>query len=334
MDPPPDDQFASPDNYLHSFDGKAAIFVPMDRAAYHRSIFLDRRISPAINHPSRVDLTGLTASVPPPLQTNWIFHVAHCGSTLLARALDQLQTNLVLREPMALRQLAFDFDAERLAIEHAMLSRRYEPELPTIVKANVPVNFLLPGLIELNPKARCVFLYLELRDYLLATLRGEVHRNWLKNITTHLAPHLKGPAASTDAERAALLWTAQVEAFADAIVRLPSARALNGEAFFAAPFELIRLSAEHLEVPLDEEQIKAIVAGPLFTTYSKNPNVPFDNEARVARRAELERSLAPELELAQEWVAKNAGTATKAMDALAAAELGREQISARGEARV
>jgi hypothetical protein len=334
MNPPADDQFASPDNYLHSFDGNAAIFVPMDRAAYHRSIFLDRRISPAINRPSRVDVTGLTASVPPPLQTNWIFHVAHCGSTLLARALDQLQTNLVLREPMALRQLAFDFDAERLAIVNAMLSRRYEPDLPTIVKANVPVNFLLPGLIELNPQTRCVFLYLELRDYLLATLRGEVHRNWLKNITTHLAPHLKGRAASTDAERAALVWTAQVEAFADAINRLPSARTINGEAFFAAPFELVRLSAEHLEVPLGEEQIKANVAGPLFTTYSKNPSVRFDNEARLARRAELERTLAPELELAQEWVAKNGETAVKAMDVIAVGALGREQMTAGGEAKV
>ena len=334
MNLPPDHPFASPDNYLHSFDGNSAIFVPMDRAAYHRSIFLDRRISPAINRPSRVDLGQLTASVPQPLQINWIFHVAHCGSTLLARALDQLETNLVLREPLALRQLAFDFDAERLTTVNAMLSRRYEPGLPTIVKANVPVNFLLPNLIELNPRSRCVFLYLELRDYLLATLRGEVHRNWLKNITTHLAPHLKGRAASTDAERAALVWTAQVEAFADAIERLPSARAINGEFFFAAPFELVRLSAEHLEVPLGEEQIKAIVAGSLFTTYSKNPSVRFDNEARLARRAELERSLAPELELAQQWVAQNGAAAMKAMEVIEAAELSREQIPARGDARV
>jgi len=42
-----DDLFASPDHYLHSFEGDAAVFVPMDRAAYHRSIFLDGRISPA-----------------------------------------------------------------------------------------------------------------------------------------------------------------------------------------------------------------------------------------------------------------------------------------------
>lgn len=334
MNPTPDDQFATPDNYLHSFDGNAAIFVPMDRAAYHRSIFLDRRISPAINRPSRVDVTRLTALVPRPLQANWIFHVAHCGSTLLARALDQLQTNLVLREPLALRQLAFNFNADRLAMVNSLLSRRYEPDLPTVVKANVPVNFLLPDLISLNPQSRCIFLYLELRDYLLATLRGEVHRNWLKNITTHLAPHLAGRAASTDAERAALVWTAQVEAFADAIDRMPSARALNGEAFFAAPFEFVRLSAEHLEVPLDEEQIKAIIAGPLFTTYSKNPSVHFDNEARLARRAELEKSLAPELELAQEWVAKNGGTATKAIEVIASAELGRAQIPDRGDARV
>ena len=38
------DLFASPDHYLHSIDGDAAVFVPMDRAAYGRSIFLDGRI--------------------------------------------------------------------------------------------------------------------------------------------------------------------------------------------------------------------------------------------------------------------------------------------------
>jgi len=46
-----DDLYSSPDHYLHSFDAERAIFVPMDRSAYHRSIFLDARISAAAGQP-------------------------------------------------------------------------------------------------------------------------------------------------------------------------------------------------------------------------------------------------------------------------------------------
>lgn len=38
--------------------------------------------------------------------TTWIFQMAHCGSTLLARALDDPGASLVLREPLSLRQTA------------------------------------------------------------------------------------------------------------------------------------------------------------------------------------------------------------------------------------
>jgi hypothetical protein len=61
-----------------------------------------------------------------------------------------------------------------------------------------------------------------------------------------------------------------------------------------------------------------LVDGPLFSTYSKNPELPFDNAARVARRAELEDMLAPELEQAQNWIAarSEAAPATEAIAAV------------------
>jgi hypothetical protein len=331
MAPTLKDLLASPDNYLHSFQGDAAIFMPMDRAAYHRSIFLDARVSPAANRPTRVAVGDLAAALLPRSSTGWIFHVAHCGSTLLARALDQVHTNLVLREPLALRQLAIANDRERLAIVAAMLSRRYQANLPTIVKANVPVNFLLPDLIGFDASARSIFLYLGLRDYLLAILRDDGHREWLRRVTTQLSAHLGDLTALSDAERAAMLWAAQMEAFAAAIARLPTARTIDGEAFFAAPRDFIKLTADHLQVPMTEGEIDAIVAGPLFATYAKNPNLAFNNELRSARRSDLERSLAPELELAQKWVAKNGG-AKKALKVIAAAALNDPQDSAAPQA--
>jgi hypothetical protein len=297
-----DDLFASPDHYLHSFEGDAALFVPMDRLAYHRSIFLDGRISPASDQSMRLPVSALTARAPEAASAGWIFHVAHCGSTLLSRALDEPTLNLVLREPLALRQLALAPDAKWLALVAGMLSKRYRADRPTIVKANVPVNFLLPEIVALDPDAPAIFLHCTLKDYLLAILRSENHRGWLRRVTAQLASHLGDLSALSDAQRCAALWLAQMRAFAAAISQMPNARALDAETFFAAPRPVLKAAAGQLRVPMSDAAIDMTVSGPLFATYSKNPELPFDNGTRLARRAEAEESLAEELAQAQTWI--------------------------------
>ncbi|HYI41790.1 MAG TPA: hypothetical protein VE053_15895 [Allosphingosinicella sp.] len=310
-----DDLFASPDHYLHSFEGDSAVFMPMDRAAFHRSIFLDGRISPAADQVMRIPAQALIDPARTPAPTGWIFHVAHCGSTLLARALDRPSANLVLREPLALRQLALAPDPGRLALTAAMLSKRYRGDLPTIVKANVPVNFLLPDLVALDRQAHAIFLYATLRDYLPAILRSDNHREWLRRVTAQLAPHLGDLSNLSDAELCAALWLAQIRAFTKAIARMPNARALDAERFFAEPRPALEAAAEHLAVPLSAAEIGETVEGPLFATYSKNPEQPFDNEARLARRAALEGPLAEELAQAWRWVEAAGGeTATAVLE--------------------
>jgi hypothetical protein len=317
-----DDLFASPDHYLHSFEGESAVFVPMDRTAFHRSIFLDGRISPAGNGTMRLPLSAFAGPIPRPRPTNWIFHVAHCGSTLLARALDRPEANLVLREPLALRQLALSPDSRRLAVTATMLSKRYRAEAPTIVKANVPVNFMLAELIPLAPDSRAIFLYLGLRDYLLAILRNEKHRAWLRKVTTDLSSNLGDLSGAADADRAAALWLAQMRAFEAAIARMPHGRSLDAETFFAEPRRIVTLAAAHLDAPFTNAEVAALVEGPLFATYSKNPELPFDNETRLARRNELERTIAGELSQAERWIDKAGPESKQAIAAVSAAALG------------
>ncbi|WP_404712649.1 hypothetical protein [Sphingomonas sp. MMS24-J13] len=304
--------YASPDHYLHSFDGDAAVFVPMDRAAYHRSIFLDGRISPAADGELRVPLAAL-GHAPKPLPTAWIFHVAHCGSTLLARALDQVASNLVLREPLALRQSAIRPNPGRLALVAAMVSKRYRADAATIVKANVPVNFLLPDLAAFDPDARAIFLHLGLRDYLLAILRSNNHREWLARVTGQLSPYLGDMSGWSDARRAAALWLAQTRAFAGAIAAMPQARSLNAELFFADPRAVLRAATTHFGVAMAHEAIDRCIAGPLFATYSKNPDMAFDNDVRIARRDALAGTIEAELVEAETWVGDGAMTAEAAL---------------------
>lgn len=283
---------ASPDHYLHSFEGGDAVIVPMDRAAYARSIFLDARISPARDGAALVPAAQLADAAPQAATTAWIFHVAHCGSTLLARALEAMSNGLILREPMALRQLALEPDPARLRLVLAMLSRRYGGEEPTLVKANVPVNALLLQIAAADPAAPAVFLHLGLEDYALAVLRSPQHRGWVRDIAVRFAG---APAAARDAECLAALWLWQMRAFLAALEAMPQVVTLDAERFYADPASTLTALAPRLGRPAVPARIAEVVAGPLFSTYSKRPGVAFDNAARLERRSALLREMAGDL---------------------------------------
>jgi hypothetical protein len=289
--------FASPDHYLFAFEGDLAVFRTMDRGAYHRSIFLDRRIATVDAAEVRVPVEALTAfreakgiAVP---RIAWIFHVAHCGSTLLARALDREEGNLVLREPRPLRQLGLTRDPAgdgwraRLHLAVALAGRRYHEDLPTIVKANVPVNFIAADLLALDPEAPAILLYFPLRAYLLAVLRSPAHRQWVVNVTTQL--DIAGVAGLDVAERAAALWLAQMRLYAELLAQYPGVRSLHADALLDAPHPALAAAAAHFGVNADLD------ADALLATYSKVPGQPFDNAARLRLRADNAVLLGPEI---------------------------------------
>lgn len=321
MEPTLSQLLGSPDHYLHSFDAKDAIFVPMDRAAYRRSIFLDRRISPAADGTLCVPVAALDSSSAA-LPTGWIFHVAHCGSTLLARGLDELSSaNLVLREPLALRQVALSPDPAGLKLALTMLSKRYPDTGTTVIKANVPVNFLLDKIVDADGQASVILLYCGLSDYLLAILRSANHRAWLRNVTAQLAGPLGDLSHLPDAELGAALWLAQMQRFAATIKRMPHARSLDAEHFFGNPRETLGAAANHFGIETHEAVIEAIVSGPLFATYSKNPAQPFDNDARIERREALVNEISGELAAGGRWIEKYSADVDAIMACITEAKL-------------
>lgn len=296
------DLVSSPDNYLHSFEGDAAIFVPMDREAYRRSIFLDARISPAAEGAMQVPVEMLLGAAGEGPRTGWIFHVAHCGSTLLARALEELSGALVLKEPAALRQLGFAPADARLDLVLSLLARRYDHGLPNVIKANVPVNFLLPEIAARRPQDSAIALYWNLADYLTAILRSDNHRQWLRGITDHFGAQLGLAEGAEDAVRAAALWRGQAERFLALAQTMLHTRTLDAALLFAEPGMAVRQAALHLGLPVMDEGVAMVLSGPLFSTYSKRPDVAFDNGDRLERAAAVSRTIAGEIESAQAWI--------------------------------
>lgn len=309
--------FTDPDQYLFAVRDGQAQFVPMSRAAYARSLFLDRRIEAEPGQPMLVPVADLAVEAPV-TGIGWIFHIAHCGSTLLARALDRPGDTLVLREPVPLRELGVEAAhgaapdwPQRLRLTGAMLARRYPGEERVIVKANVPVNLIVDELMAFDPAAPAIFLYYALDDYLVAILRSPVHRGWVERVTENLEGGLArwcgSVAGLSVAERAAALWLAQMRIYADALGRFANARSLDAEQLFNAPDRAIAGAYAHFGVPIDSAALEALVAGPLFTRYSKGPHIAFDNAERLARQAEVRAALAEELRAARALVEARLG---------------------------
>ncbi|CAM3033941.1 Sulfotransferase family protein [Sphingomonas antarctica] len=287
----------SPDAYLHRIEDGAAVFLPMDRAAYHRSIFLDHRVQAA-----RSGEASTPVGDAPVQPIAFIFHVAHCGSTLLARALDRIESNLVLREPMALRQAALDPNVPLDAVL-GLLSRRYRPDLPTLIKANVPVNFVLSRIVAAVPGMRALFLHMPLESWLAAVLRSPQHRHWVHQVSTLVGL----PVEVDDAAAAAQLWLAQTDAFRAAMMLLPDSVSLDADRFFSHPAEAIAASAPALHVAMSGGEAAQIAAGPLFTHDAKRPANVFDNAERVRRALATKAAIAIEISAARKWIEARGG---------------------------
>ncbi len=312
----PTSLFSSPNPHFVAFDGDDALLLDMERMDYHQSIFLDRRAVAKGAAPWRTPAAPLIAEAGE-LQapsTGWIFHMAHCGSTLLARLIDQPDHALILREPPPLRQLAVlkaggrtgaDWQA-RLRFAHAMAARRFNPSQRTIVKANVPINFILPELAAIDPNAPAILLHFALQPYLLAVLRSSAHRDWIDRVTRLLEPALKQSVGlqsnSGIPERAAALWLAQILLFQETLKTNPKARSLDAEQFLAEPVKAATATAVHFEMPIDG--IEKNASG-LLTTYSKNPAQPFTESDRQSRQAEDLIKLEADITAARQWITRS-----------------------------
>lgn len=321
---------ADPSYFLWRFDGRHAMFVEMDRAAFQRSIFLDGRISPAQTKAIPVDLTQVIQAhnslAMAPSEIRYIFHVAHCGSTLLARALDFEQTNLVYREPQALRQLAATAAGggyseeppedwlQKLNLATSLLGRPFNSG-PVIVKANVPVNFIIPHVMGAGANTRGIILYATLENYLLSVLKTQSHQKWVTQIVNVLGPSIDATIFTSAPERqkltlaqsAACLWLAQIVLFTRALEQFESLRTLDSEVLFDRPAEAIVGTSQYLGHVVDEEILDGVLRSEVFTKYSKNPNRQYDNEKRISEKQRAKSDLAEAAAEARVWIEQRAG---------------------------
>jgi hypothetical protein len=179
------------------------ILLQTSRPRLAQAPFLDGRTNIAEGHALEVRLSdALAAAWPRPrVADRYIFHVAFCGSTLLASLLDVPGSSFVQREPNVLVDLAEASKSENrerlgpaLELVCALLRRPWRSGEHSVCKPSNWVNSLLPALTAPHRDIRPLFIASDQRRYLHALFRGGRAR---MEFVVRAADHLLQSTGST-----------------------------------------------------------------------------------------------------------------------------------------
>jgi len=300
--------------------------TPMTAESYARSPFLDERIERAGGRDLGMSLAELVEAYrridPPRRPAHYLFHIGHCGSTLLSRMLGEVDGILSLREPPPLLALARQRRTQGSADDKGwrdafdltvhLLSRTFDARDVALVKPNSHANNLLAELMSWHADSRAILLYVDLETYLATMLRPPARRETVRAVgESRLADFRQrtgdgGPDALDDARRAALVWLVQMREFVDVLDSpqlRPRARAIEFGAFLSRCREALAAAAAFLGRAADGAALDRAFDPALAGQYSKRPGRTFDAAARAGMLESARHAHAGEIAAGMEWAA-------------------------------
>jgi hypothetical protein len=316
------------------FDNGLLSFVPMSRATYKSSSFLDGRTQSA--GPDRYEIPAaelLLAAGNPPAANNrvhYIFHAAFCCSTLLARYLELIPPCFVLKEPLFLTQMAVV--RPRAIVAHnegalepaewtplldlcaRLLGRGFVPEDVVAIKVNDICNSLGEMLLARDSATKAVFVTIGLREFLLVLLKGPERRQWLRGRLVKarkdaaIIPELTAfdPTQMSDAEGGAFLWALN-EALRSRLCAMFPSRVLTvpGEQIADSPTTAVRAVADHFGLPVSQGLPKNVFSDATVARHAKDPSRSYDARSRRKELKALHKQIGAEADQGVNWVTKN-----------------------------
>ena len=261
-----------------------------DAEDYRRASFLDQR---ALNRPDVsgwvVDQAELAAALdpsPPLRDVHWLFHIGHCGSSLVSRLLDLVPGVLGVREPLPLLTLAHERDNPVAATWEApvlaSLARGFADSRAVIVKPTSVVTTIADRLLPAT--GRACLLWVDLHTWLATMLRDpRLIDGPLSTEPLRLARQPDLPSADTDAARLARAWLieqlrwrtlAADPTLTGRLIDLDFADVLRD------PAPAVARLAAHYDLDAPEDWAQRIKASQLLSRYAKDGNAHFDSNAR------------------------------------------------------
>lgn len=305
---------------------RRVLWLRFDAARRRDAAFLDERAIVADDAGGWSPLDALVAFAhSDAARADAIFHIGHCGSTLLSRLLESWPGVQALREPLPLRAIAEawptrhgplarlsadELDAALQALWRAW-SRPLPPATRTVIKATSSCNALAAPLLDAQPSMRAVLLDVALRPYLAALLKSPA-------ATLDAAVAAPGRLASlidagvgdglrlhalSPPQQCAMGWVAERLRFARLAEGAVGDRVLrvDFDALLDAPRDVLARIASHLSLPTDG--VDAAVAAPAWGRYAKAQDHGYGRDDRAHDLALSLARHAPEVEAGERWVA-------------------------------
>jgi hypothetical protein len=332
-----------PELFPHRLDlvGQRVLLLEMNESAYREAAFLDERAFTGGQSGFWLGLAELARRLEAqpviPSTQHFIFHIGHCGSTLLSRLLPEVADVLPLREPQALRDLAA---SARLLAEPTsrlspsawqrlfdnlldLLSRSYLRRQAVLVKATSDCSNLIGAVLSRRADTRAVLMFQSLERYLAAMLGGanahlDIEGHAVSRLGDLLA-YLGEPAALrlyelTPVQRIVVSWLAGVASFQTALQA-------GGKRLLTLDFDVLLADtatglgdiAIFFGLATEPARLAATVSGPVMNRYAKAPEHVFSPARRAAQLTDYARRFEAEIRAGMAW----ADTLTARFPALA-----------------
>ena len=300
------------------------LLVELSAAEVSAASFLDQRVLKQTTKGSWVlwgSVAGQFSGEPAGKPANYIFHVGHCGSTLLSRLLQFAGDTQSLREPLPLRTLAQDLadsgdgrsflsrqsQQERLQVLSKMWGRG---AAHTVIKATSICTDLLPLIHSAEPGTKSVFVYNRAETHIATLLAGENASVDLKGFAQVRLQRLQQKteldirlSELTLGHLAALGWLSETTSAAQSLdTYAEQVEALDFETVIRDPAESLANLLAFLEIPADEKTVEAAMSSPVLRTYSKAPDVQYDAQTRAEILADSRSKYQREISEAITWL--------------------------------
>lgn len=295
-------------------DGQLVHFLRLTEEDYRKASFLDSRL---ITDASSRGVTFKSGNIPwdlfqpwtesLPIRCNFVYHISHAGSTMLARMLGEHSQCFALREPRLMRSFVDPAFEPRIRPFLALWSRVYRPEQTALIKATSFVSEAARRLMQMAADARAICMHVPVETFLASVLDGSMsdieslaipRYERLKPLATHGLPPLEQLSSG---EKAAMSWLVEMKTLDQLRILFPSRTiSVDFDQFLEDPIHHLRHSAEFLGLMGEESRM---LGNDLLGRYAKKPEVAYDPSTRRRLLDQSKKTHAIELEKGMRWLA-------------------------------
>jgi hypothetical protein len=295
--------------------GAAVRMVNLDEAAYRAASFLDQRLllgSFAQEACAVAQLEAAAARLQP--RAHYIFHTGHVGSTLVSRLIGAHPSFFSLREPALLRALATPAATAPLPSLRgtlALLGRTWRPGQRAVVKVTSFVSELATMILAASEQPAAVFMFARPLAYLQCIFAGANSRlenrhlgaARLQRLQRRLGVGCAAPDPRSEGEGIAMSWLCEMTALREAAERFASQVLwVDFDAFLRDPLAGLRTICDRLGARPADQELEALVSGPLMQQYSKAPEHSYDAALRRELLECADREHAAEIRRGLDWL--------------------------------